>query len=136
MFLFQCRNRPSVAYALKCLKKQHIVETQQQEHVFSEKNILMSCKHSFITRCYTRFLRAEIERPKRSIKRCFERLTGRKVKTFTDRELLPPCIVFQLIFITIGILVIKLNRCIFFSFSGLEFYLPFVCRTIITASDL
>ena len=48
--LVKCRNRPSQAFALKCLKKQHIVETQQQEHVFSMKNILMSCKHNFITR--------------------------------------------------------------------------------------
>jgi len=31
------------------------VETQQQEHVFSEKNILMSCKHNFITRLYKTF---------------------------------------------------------------------------------
>lgn len=53
--LVKCRNRPSTAYALKCLKKQHIVETQQQEHVFSEKNILMSCKHNFITRLYKTF---------------------------------------------------------------------------------
>ena len=48
--LVKSRNRPGSAFALKCLKKQHIVETQQQEHVFSEKNILMSCKHNFITR--------------------------------------------------------------------------------------
>jgi len=53
--LVKCRNRPSTAFALKCLKKQHIVETQQQEHVFSEKNILMSCKHNFITRLYKTF---------------------------------------------------------------------------------
>ena len=48
--LVKCRKKPSVTYALKCLKKQHIVETQQQEHVFSEKNILMSCRHIFITK--------------------------------------------------------------------------------------
>lgn len=53
--LVKCRKRPSTAFALKCLKKQHIVETQQQEHVFSEKNILMSCKHNFITRLYKTF---------------------------------------------------------------------------------
>jgi len=53
--LVKCRKRPSAAFALKCLKKQHIVETQQQEHVFSEKNILMSCKHNFITRLYKTF---------------------------------------------------------------------------------
>ena len=48
--LVKCGKKPGVTYALKCLKKQHIVETQQQEHVFSEKNILMSCRHNFITR--------------------------------------------------------------------------------------
>ncbi len=32
-------------FALKCLKKRHIVETQQQEHVFSEKKIMMGCDH-------------------------------------------------------------------------------------------
>jgi len=53
--LVKCRNKPSVAFALKCLKKQHIVETQQQEHVYSEKNILMSCRHHFITRLYKTF---------------------------------------------------------------------------------
>ena len=37
-------------YALKCLKKQHIVETQQQEHVFSEKRIMMACNHQFIAK--------------------------------------------------------------------------------------
>ena len=46
----QCRGRPSNTFALKCLKKQHIVETQQQEHVFSERNIMMSCRNMFITR--------------------------------------------------------------------------------------
>ena len=40
----------SRTYALKCLKKQHIVETQQQEHVFSEKRIMMACNHQFIAK--------------------------------------------------------------------------------------
>jgi len=53
--LVKCRKKPGVTYALKCLKKQHIVETQQQEHVFSEKNILMSCRHIFITKLYKTF---------------------------------------------------------------------------------
>jgi cGMP-dependent protein kinase len=53
--LVKCLKKPSTAYALKCLKKQHIVETQQQEHVYSEKNILLSCKHNFITRLYKTF---------------------------------------------------------------------------------
>lgn len=55
MELVKCRKKPSVTYALKCLKKQHIVETQQQEHVFSEKNILLSCRHIFITKLYKTF---------------------------------------------------------------------------------
>ena len=48
---FQCRDRyPSQVFALKCMKKQHIVETLQQEHVLSERNILLSCNSQFITR--------------------------------------------------------------------------------------
>ncbi|XP_069684645.1 cGMP-dependent protein kinase, isozyme 1 isoform X2 [Periplaneta americana] len=42
-------------FALKCLKKQHIVETQQQEHVYSEKGIMMSCRSPFICRLYKTF---------------------------------------------------------------------------------
>jgi cGMP-dependent protein kinase len=37
-------------FALKCLKKKHIVETQQQEHVYSEKRIMMNCNHQFIAK--------------------------------------------------------------------------------------
>ena len=33
--ILQCRNKPSFAYALKCLKKQHIVETQQQARILT-----------------------------------------------------------------------------------------------------
>jgi len=53
--LVKCRGRPSSTFALKCLKKQHIVETQQQEHVFSERNIMMSCRNMFITRLFKTF---------------------------------------------------------------------------------
>ncbi|GFY58764.1 cGMP-dependent protein kinase, isozyme 1, partial [Trichonephila inaurata madagascariensis] len=35
-------------FALKILKKVHIVETQQQQHALSERAIMMSCKHPFI----------------------------------------------------------------------------------------
>ena len=38
----------SKTFALKCLKKKHIVDTQQQEHVYSEKKIMMNCRHQFI----------------------------------------------------------------------------------------
>lgn len=42
-------------FALKCLKKKHIVDTQQQDHVYSEKKIMMNCKHQFITSLYRTF---------------------------------------------------------------------------------
>lgn len=42
-------------FALKCLKKKHIVDTQQQEHVYSEKRIMMNCNHQFITSLYRTF---------------------------------------------------------------------------------
>lgn len=42
-------------FALKCLKKKHIVDTQQQEHVYSEKKIMMNCRHQFIARLYRTF---------------------------------------------------------------------------------
>ncbi|PNF42262.1 cGMP-dependent protein kinase, isozyme 1 [Cryptotermes secundus] len=42
-------------FALKCLKKQHIVDTQQQEHVYSEKSIMLSCRSPFICRLYRTF---------------------------------------------------------------------------------
>jgi len=41
--------------ALKCLKKHYIVETQQQEHVHSEKEIMLRCNHQFIVRLYKTF---------------------------------------------------------------------------------
>ena len=34
---------------------QHIVETQQQEHVFSEKRIMLSCSHQFIAKLFRTF---------------------------------------------------------------------------------
>ena len=48
--LVQCLHDKSRTFALKCMKKQHIVETHQQEHVYSEKDIMMSCRHPFICR--------------------------------------------------------------------------------------
>ncbi|XP_025836753.1 cGMP-dependent protein kinase, isozyme 1-like [Agrilus planipennis] len=53
--LVQYTHDPSLTFALKCLKKQHIVETQQQDHVFSEKMIMMSCRSPFICRLYKTF---------------------------------------------------------------------------------
>ena len=33
------------------MSKQHLVETLQQEHVFSEREVMAACSHQFITRC-------------------------------------------------------------------------------------
>ena len=37
------------------MKKQHIVETHQQDHVFYERDIMMACRNMFITRLYRTF---------------------------------------------------------------------------------
>lgn len=42
-------------FALKILKKAHIIETQQQQHALSERAIMMSCRHPFICRMYKTF---------------------------------------------------------------------------------
>ncbi|XP_069744324.1 cGMP-dependent protein kinase 2 [Narcine bancroftii] len=44
-----------VTFALKCIKKKHVVDTRQQEHVYSEKNILLQTKSQFIVRLYRTF---------------------------------------------------------------------------------
>ncbi|XP_059802406.1 cGMP-dependent protein kinase 2 [Hypanus sabinus] len=44
-----------VTFALKCIKKKHIVDTRQQEHVYSEKNILLQTRSQFIVRLYRTF---------------------------------------------------------------------------------
>lgn len=46
------RDNTIQTYALKCMKKQHIVDTHQEEHVFSEKRIMLSCNSPFICRLY------------------------------------------------------------------------------------
>lgn len=45
----------SRSFALKCLKKKHIVDTRQQEHVFSEKRIMMEAHSPFIAKLYKTF---------------------------------------------------------------------------------
>ena len=37
------------------MKKQHIVETHQQDHVFYERDIMQACRNPFITRLYKTF---------------------------------------------------------------------------------
>ncbi|KAM6997891.1 cGMP-dependent protein kinase 2 isoform 2-T2 [Tautogolabrus adspersus] len=43
------------AFALKCIKKKHIVDTRQQEHIYSEKNILQQTNSVFIIRLFRTF---------------------------------------------------------------------------------
>uniref|UniRef100_A0A3Q3D1R2 cGMP-dependent protein kinase n=1 Tax=Hippocampus comes TaxID=109280 RepID=A0A3Q3D1R2_HIPCM len=42
-------------FALKCIKKMHVVDTRQQEHVYSEKNILQQTNSAFIIRLFRTF---------------------------------------------------------------------------------
>ena len=53
--LVKCKKYPLHTFALKCMKKQHIVETHQEEHVYSERDIMMACRNNFITRLYRTF---------------------------------------------------------------------------------
>ncbi|XP_016945519.2 cGMP-dependent protein kinase, isozyme 1 [Drosophila suzukii] len=42
-------------FALKCLKKRHIVDTKQEEHIFSERHIMLSSRCPFVCRLYRTF---------------------------------------------------------------------------------
>nr|XP_026495177.1 cGMP-dependent protein kinase, isozyme 1-like [Vanessa tameamea] len=53
--LVQYKRNPSLTFALKCLKKVDMVQQQQQEHAFNEKNLMMACKSRFICRLYRTF---------------------------------------------------------------------------------
>lgn len=53
--LVQLAQDKTRSFAIKCLKKKHIVDTRQQEHIFSEKKIMMSSKCPFIARLYKTF---------------------------------------------------------------------------------
>ncbi|XP_053665243.1 cGMP-dependent protein kinase, isozyme 1 [Anopheles marshallii] len=46
------RNDATQVYALKCMKKRHIVDTRQQEHMYSERKIMLACQSPFICRLY------------------------------------------------------------------------------------
>ncbi|KAM4591084.1 cGMP-dependent protein kinase 2 isoform 3-T3 [Odontesthes bonariensis] len=45
----------NTTFALKCIKKKHIVDTRQQEHIYSEKNILQQTNSAFIIRLFRTF---------------------------------------------------------------------------------
>uniref|UniRef100_A0AC34QJH7 cGMP-dependent protein kinase n=1 Tax=Panagrolaimus sp. JU765 TaxID=591449 RepID=A0AC34QJH7_9BILA len=45
----------SRTFALKALKKKHIVDTRQQEHIFAERNIMLETKTEWIVTLFTTF---------------------------------------------------------------------------------
>ncbi|XP_036620285.1 cGMP-dependent protein kinase 2 isoform X1 [Trichosurus vulpecula] len=45
----------NVAFAMKCIRKKHIVDTKQQEHIYSEKKILEEMCSPFIVKFYRTF---------------------------------------------------------------------------------
>lgn len=45
----------SRSYALKKMRKNHIVETRQQEHIFNERNIMLEARCDFIVRLFKTF---------------------------------------------------------------------------------
>lgn len=53
--LVQLSTDPKKTFALKQLKKKHIVETRQQDHIMSEKRIMYESQCPFIVRLYKTF---------------------------------------------------------------------------------
>ncbi|XP_038677982.1 cGMP-dependent protein kinase 1 isoform X4 [Scyliorhinus canicula] len=53
--LVQLKSEESKTFAMKILKKRHIVDTRQQEHIRSEKQIMQEAHSDFIVRLYRTF---------------------------------------------------------------------------------
>ncbi|XP_052007262.1 cGMP-dependent protein kinase 2 [Xyrauchen texanus] len=53
--LVKLKDSEDSSFALKCIKKKHIVDTRQQEHIYSEKNILQQTNSNFIVRLFRTF---------------------------------------------------------------------------------
>ncbi|XP_060950841.1 cGMP-dependent protein kinase 1-like [Limanda limanda] len=53
--LVQLKNEEAKTFAMKILKKRHIVDTRQQEHIRSEKDIMTEAHCDFIVRLYRTF---------------------------------------------------------------------------------
>ncbi|XP_042763658.1 cGMP-dependent protein kinase 1 isoform X3 [Panthera tigris] len=51
----QLKSEESKTFAMKILKKRHIVDTRQQEHIRSEKQIMQGAHSDFIVRLYRTF---------------------------------------------------------------------------------
>uniref|UniRef100_A0A8C0F5I1 cGMP-dependent protein kinase n=1 Tax=Bubo bubo TaxID=30461 RepID=A0A8C0F5I1_BUBBB len=45
----------NMAFAMKCIKKKHVVDTKQEEHIYSEKKILEQICSPFIVKLYRTF---------------------------------------------------------------------------------
>ncbi|KAF8763948.1 cGMP-dependent protein kinase like protein [Argiope bruennichi] len=73
--LVQVANDPTKAFALKIMKKAQIVETRQQQHIMSEKNIMEEVDCDFIVK----FFRPLFKRPKILI--CLETFWGGELWT-------------------------------------------------------
>lgn len=50
MFQIQKNTEPDRVFALKTLKKSHIVETKQEEHIMNEKKIMTESNCDFIVK--------------------------------------------------------------------------------------
>uniref|UniRef100_F7A8H3 cGMP-dependent protein kinase n=1 Tax=Ciona intestinalis TaxID=7719 RepID=F7A8H3_CIOIN len=53
--LVRFRDKPNQNFALKCMKKTHIVETKQEEHIYSEKRIMRDSDCPFIVQLHRTF---------------------------------------------------------------------------------
>jgi cGMP-dependent protein kinase len=53
--LVQLTTDPSRTFAIKKMKKHHIVEMRQQEHILNEKHIMAACNSEFIVRLFKTF---------------------------------------------------------------------------------
>ncbi|KAL5969804.1 cGMP-dependent protein kinase 2 [Taenia solium] len=49
------RYDPTKSFALKCMKKKHIVDTRQEKHIFSERNLMFEIKSPFVCRLYATY---------------------------------------------------------------------------------
>ncbi|XP_036385406.1 cGMP-dependent protein kinase 1-like [Megalops cyprinoides] len=53
--LVHLKNDPSRSFAMKVLKKRHILDTSQQDHILSERRIMMEAHSPFTVRLYRTF---------------------------------------------------------------------------------
>lgn len=53
--LVTMKQNKSVSFAMKIMKKSHIVETRQQQHILNEKRIMLESNCNFIVKLYKTF---------------------------------------------------------------------------------